>query len=211
MSRASNQARIEAVIGASGTGKGVWIKGRLKTENPSRLIIWDFMDEYGKFARPCTDLNKLTEAMRKAGGDGPLKARYLPQKSDEKGLRNEFMKLCDLVYGWESCSLIVEELSNVTTASWAPPSWRKMTTSGRHANIHIVGTTQNPAIIDKTFLSNCTLIHVTGLRVNLHRRAVAQSTDIPESDIASLVPLEYIEKDFMAGEIRRGNVKIPRS
>lgn len=208
---ADAEARIWGVIGASGTGKGLWTKQQLREINPPRLVVWDFKNEYTEAAgaRPAATLRAVWEAMRKAGADGPLRIRYVPRGSGEKALRREFEGLCELVYAWEDCVFVAEELANVTTPGWAPASWRKMTTSGRHARVHIIGATQTPALVDKSFLGNCTLIHCCALREFAHRQAVARSMDIDEQRIALLVRFQWLEKDFDSGEVRDGWVKVP--
>ena len=135
--------------------------------------------------------------------------RYAPRGSGEKALRREFEALCELVYAFERCVFVAEELANVTTPGWAPAAWRKMTTSGRHAEIHIMGATQTPALVDKSFLGNCTLIHCGPLREHLHREAVARSMDIDAGRIAALVKLQWLEKDFDSGHVTTGFVALP--
>lgn len=207
--RSSNQARIWAVLGASGTGKGLWIKQQLRTLKPKRLIVWDFMDEYGEFAPAYASLEAIRKAMIAAKG-GPFKARYVARGAGEKALRREFEVLCELVYAWGQCMFIAEELSNVTTPSWAPGAWRKMSTSGRHCGVHIIGTSQTPALVDKTFLANCTLVHISALRTNSHREYVAQNIDVDVDEIKALKPFEWIERDYDAGVLRKGHVTIPK-
>lgn len=200
------EARIWGVIGASGTGKGVWIKHQLAQLAPPRLVVWDFKNEYQEHAgkRLAPTLKAVHSAMVKAGADGPLAIRYAPRGAGEKALRREFEALCELVYAWEHCTFIAEELANVTTPGWAPAAWRKMTTSGRHAGIHIIGATQTPALVDKTFLGNCTLIHCGPLREHAHRVAVARAMDIDDGRLARLVKFQWIEKDFDAGQVSDG-------
>ena len=207
--RSSNKAKIWAVMGASGTGKGLWIKQQLRTLKPKRLIVWDFMDEYGEFAPVVSSLEDLRKAMIKAKG-GNLKARYVSRGTGEKSIRQEFEILCELVYAWGQCVFIAEELSNVTTPSWAPSAWRKMSTSGRHCGVHIIGTSQTPALVDKTFLSNCTLVHISALRTNSHREYVAQNIDVNVDEVKALKPFEWLERDYDSGELRKGNVTVPK-
>lgn len=198
-------ARIWGVVGASGTGKGVWIKTQLQQLAPRRLVVWDFKREYGKFAGdPLPTLAAVHRAMLKAGADGPARLAYCPVGSGEKATRREFEGFCELVYAWEHCTFVAEELANVTTPGWAPAAWRKMTTSGRHAGIHIIGATQTPALVDKTFLGNCTLIHAGPLREYAHRVAVARSMDIDEGRLAALVKFQWLEKDFDSGAVTTG-------
>lgn len=205
---ASNNAKIWAVIGASGTGKGLWIKQQLAALQPARLVCWDFKNEYGDYARPVETLDGIRRAMLTTGA-GPLRVRYLPRGAGEKNVRKEFEALCELVYAWGHCVFIAEELSNVTTPGWAPAAWRKMTTSGRHEAVHIIGATQNPALVDKTFLGNCTLVHVCALREYPHRQYVARSIDCPLQNVTDLQQFEYIERDYDTGELRAGRVSIP--
>ena len=204
----SNNAQIWAVIGASGTGKGVWAKGELKRLKPPRLVCWDFMNEYGEFAKEVATLEGIRAAMVKAG-TGPLRVRYVPRGAGEKALRKEFETLCELVYAWGDCVYIAEELANVTTPGWAPSAWRKMSTSGRHAKVHIIGFTQTPALVDKTFLGNATLVHVCALRESNHRRYVAQAIDCPVEDVTALQKFEFIERNYDTGELKKGRVKVP--
>lgn len=212
---AEAEAEIWGVMGASGSGKGLWIKAQMRERNPTRLVVWDFMNEYQEFtgekpkAKAASSLRQVRDAMKAAGADGPLKIRYSPKTATEKGVRAEFEMLCDLVYHWENCTFIAEELSNVTMPSWAPPSWRKMCTSGRHKRVHIVGTSQMPSLIDKAFLGNCTLIHCGPLRQYDHRAAVAKGMDIEEGRLAKLVNLQFIEKDFVRGVVTTDWVALP--
>lgn len=207
----SNSAAIWAVIGASGTGKGLWVKQQLAALQPARLVIWDFMDEYGDHARPSSTLDAIRRDMIRAGRSGPLRVRYTPRGTGEKAMRAEFEALCELVYAWGGCVFVAEELSNVTTPAWAPPAWRKMSTSGRHMGITLVGVTQNPALIDKTYLSNCTLVHVSGLRNNMHREYVAREIDCPVDRITALEPFQWIERDHLSRELRFGTVSVPKN
>lgn len=212
---ANLDAKIWGVVGASGTGKGVWIKNQLRALKPRRLVVWDFMREYGDFAKLLPTLGAVHKALVKAGDDGPARIAYCPVGSGEKALRKEFEGLCELVYAWEHCTFIAEELANVTTPGWAPASWRKMTTSGRHCGVHIVGATQTPALVDKTFFGNCTLVHAGPLREYSHRVAMGRCMEIEEGRLSALVKFQWLEKDFDTGQVSTGftypNGKKPRA
>src|SRR6218665_439484 len=190
---ADRDAEIWGVMAASGSGKGVWINAQLRALKPRRLVIWDFKNEYQEHtgekpgAKCDRTLAEVRAAMIAAGSTGPLRIRYRPRTFDDKGMRREFETLCSLVQAWESCTFLAEELSNVTMPGWAPPAWRMMSTGGRHEGIHIIGVSQNPASIDKQFLSNCTLIHVGQLHEHAHRQAVERSMDLMPGELANLV------------------------
>ncbi len=207
---ASNEARIWGVMAASGSGKGLWIKDFLKREKPPRLVIWDYKDEYGEHAKTLTgSLEVVRRAMLKAK-TGPLQIRFKCKPgTTTKQTQAEFEGLCRLVQAWQNCCFLAEELSNVTTPSWAPAAWREMSTGGRHEQVHIIGVAQNPALIDKTFLSNCTLIHVGPLREYRHRQAVARSLDVPVEKITDLVKFQWIERDHDTKELREGWIYPP--
>jgi hypothetical protein len=202
------ELQIWAVLGASGVGKGIWLKQQLKRLNPPRLVIWDFKKEYDGWGKLVTSLREVRAAMMKAG-EGPLRIRYVTQKSGRKDMQADFEALCDLVYAWQHCVFIAEELVNVTTPSWAPGSWLKMTTSGRHEGIHIIGVTQSPALVDKTFLGNATLVHACWLKQARHRKVVAADIDIDVAELDGLLKYQYIEKNTDTREVVRGVVYEP--
>lgn len=208
---ASNDAKIWGVLAASGSGKGLWIKQELRKLRPRRMVVWDYKDEYSEFAHTLThSLETVRRAMLKAGTRGGLVIRYKCKPgTNVKQTKAEFEALCRLVQAWGSCVFLAEELSNVTTPSWAPAAWREMTTGGRHELVHIIGVAQNPALIDKTFMSNCTLLHVGPLREHHHRQAVSRSMDVPIAEVTALVQFEYIERDFDKRTTRRGRVLPP--
>lgn len=207
---ATNEARIWGVMAASGSGKGLWVKDQLRRLKPARLVCWDPKDEYGEAApllvRTVADLRA---AMLKAPKGG-LRVRYRCRPgADDKQRMREFQGVCAMVQAWGACVFVAEELSQVTTAGWAPPAWRDMTTGGRHENVHIIGIAQNPALIDKTFLSNCTLVHVGPLREARHRQAVARSMDVPEERLTALVQFQWLERDHNTRELREGWTRPP--
>lgn len=211
------EARIIGVMAASGSGKGLWLKQWLREENPQRLVIWDFKNEYQEAAgeRPKAKCHNTLGDVRKAmiaAGTGPLRIRYAPRTiaGGDKGMRKEFEALCTLVQAWEHCVFLVEELSNVTQPGWAPPAWRMMTTGGRHEGITIIGVSQSPALIDKTFLSNCTLIHVGQLHEHAHRNAVEKSMDVMPGELADLVQFQYVQKHRQSGTFSAGTIVPPK-
>lgn len=207
---ASNEARIWGVMAASGTGKGLWINEFLSREKPARLVIWDYKKEYQEHApRLVENTDQLRAAMIKANA-GPLRIRFKCKAgTPQKTVMLEFEVVCRLVQTWGNCCFIAEELSNVTTPGWAPPAWREMTTGGRHERVHIIGVAQNPALIDKTFLSNCTMIHVGPLREFRHRQTVARSMDVDVQKLTDLEKFFYIEREHNTRELREGRVSLP--
>lgn len=203
----ANVAQIVAAIGASGSGKSAWIKQQLTRGKPGRLLIWDPQAEYGPFGETFTDRSRLLEAVAAAGARGRLQAIYQPGNnlSDYPG---RFDWLCRLAYAWERCSLVVDELGDVTRAGWSPDGWSLVTRKGRHKGLTIIGAAQRPAIIDKTFFGLATLIHCGRLNYAADVKTMADVLHVPGEDITALKPLEWIERNMQTGDTRRGTLSI---
>ncbi len=202
-----NKARIWAVMGQSGTGKGVWTKRELKRLKPTRILILDPQDEYGAFAEPVYTAGDMARAVVAGGAGKSFKVRYVfPKICSKAYFERVFDLACQLAYGARNCIFLVEELSNFTTAQHAPPLWKRMCNSGRHEGVHIIGCSQFPAQIDKSFLSNATLVHVGFLGEAPHRKAVAQKMDINPDLIRDLLDLHYIEWHREGRKLIRGEI-----
>lgn len=212
-----NKPKIEAYIGASGSGKGVSINRRLKELKPPRLLIWDPRNEYADHAKPVDKLAALVQLIRAAKG-GAFKARFVP--GGAASLADSFGLLCDVAFASGDLVLLAEELSDTTTASHAPASWRRVITQGRHQGLHVIGAAQRPALIDKTFLGNATYIRCFTLRYRDDRLAMSRALDVPETDVTALqtvenqvsgkTEIEFIERDFRAGLLQKGRIVLRR-
>lgn len=188
-----NKAQIWAVMGQSGTGKGLWIKSELRRLKPKRIIFLDPQDEYGAFA-PAVSAGDLARIVCAAGANAPFKVRYVfPKDCTKDHFEKIFNLACRLAYGAANCLFLVEELSNFTTASWAPPLWRRMCNSGRHEGVHVIGCSQFPAQVDKSFLSNATLVHCGWLGEEPHRKAIATKINVSTDVISDLPDLHFVE------------------
>lgn len=204
-----NKARIWAVMGQSGTGKGLWVKSELRRLKPSRLIILDPQDEYGALAVAVPSASALVKAVAAAGASGSYKVRYVfPKDCTQEHFAQIFDLACQLAYMSRNCCFLVEELSNFTTASYAPPLWRRMCNSGRHEGVHVIGCSQFPAQVDKSFLGNATLMHVGFLAKESHRKAVAECMDIDTSVVKALPDLHFVEWHREGRRLVRGEVSI---
>jgi hypothetical protein len=223
-----NKPRIEAYVGASGSGKGVSIEARLRELKPARLLIWDPRNEYQAHAHQVRSAAEFVRRLR-AAGDGPIKLRLMPEvpgsmdhKRAASYLHEVFGIFCGAAFASGNLVLLAEELSDVTTASYAPPAWRQCITQGRHQGLHVIGATQRPALIDKTFLGNATRIRCFTLRYQNDRQAMAQVLDVPLDDITKLQTVEtdtgvmqrvsigYLERDFREQWTKRDTIVMTR-
>jgi hypothetical protein len=154
----ANAAKIYAVIGASGTGKSSFIKGKL-LKRYKRLVIWSPLEETDQYAVFCAGVvvrGKLSELVAQV--KAKTKAIVFVPTGDDKEVKRQFDVFCRVVWEMEGSTVLVEELSRVTMPSWSPPAWRNLSTAGRHRGLTLIGVSQRPANIDKDFLGNCTEI-----------------------------------------------------
>jgi len=173
-----NKAKIHAVIGASGTGKSSYIKGELLVDY-SRLMIWSPLEKTDKYAGFCNGVlvrGKITELVKqiKAG----TKAIVFEPTGSDADVKRQFDLFCRCMWEMEGAHVLVEELSGVTMASWAPPAWKKLSTAGRHQGLTIIGTSQRPASIDKDFLGNCTEIRCYRVNYDNDAKVMADTLDL---------------------------------
>jgi hypothetical protein len=198
----TNRASVEAVIGATGSGKGVWIKSRI-TKADKRLAVWDYMREYSHLCDVTTDrIGVAIAAMRQ----GLFKVAFQPSY-DDKIRAKQFDMFCKAAVFAGDVLVVIEELSFVTTPSWAPPGWKMVTSIGRHRGLRVIGASQRPAQVDKAFWSNCTEVHCGFLLYEEDQKVMAKALQVPISDIQSLVELQYIHRNVRAKENKLGFVK----
>lgn len=184
----ANDAQIVAVIGASGMGKSSYIKGDL-LRSYDRLLIWSPLEETDKYAGFCKGVvirGKIT-ALITAVKANTKSIVYVPTGSSSD-VKKQFDDFCAVAWTMEGATVLVEELSQVTMASWSPPAWRKLSTAGRHKGMKLIGTAQRPASIDKDFLGNCTEIRC--YRVNYDNDAKVMSDSLNLKTIYERGPMD---------------------
>lgn len=179
-----------AILAASEMGKGVWLKQRLNDTQPERLLIWDTNDEYDRQARACGSFRELLTGMA-----APRYAlRFTSKARKDKELRQDFEDFCTIAYAAANSTIVVEELADVTSPSYAPPAWRKLNTRGRHhQGLILYWCSQSPAFVDKSSLGNATHMHVGYLGEPRHRQAAAAHMGCRAEDIDALKQFEYLE------------------
>lgn len=193
------------VLAASEMGKGVWLKQVLAKRKAPRLLIWDTNDEYEKVARAVGSLTDLVLAITSPR----FAVRYVPRSRKDKDLRAEFETFCLIAYSAAQSVIVVEELADVTSPSFAPPAWRKLNTRGRHhQGLTIYWCSQSPAFVDKASMGNATHLHVGYLGEPRHRQAAAAHMGCRAEDIDALKQFDYIEYVKATKERTHGKVKL---
>lgn len=203
-------------VGASGSGKGLSVKLDLQRLKPRRLLVWDARAEYAAHAEAAS-LPAIVSRVAAAGQAGAFRLRYVPGGQVKPA--DAFAVLCQLAMRSGGLVLLAEELSDVTSPSWAPPAWRQVTTQGRHRDLIVMGCAQRPAMIDKAFLGNCTRLRVGVLEEEPDRRAIARRLDVPQSVVNGLeavalpaggVRLGMLERDRYTRQVHRVTLTVDR-
>lgn len=219
----TNKPNLEAYIGSTGSGKGVSIKARLKELMAEGwpLIVWDPRDEYGEFARRANAVQVLDAVAAIKRGQQP-RVRYVHDGKTK--IEKAFAWVCEAAFRAGGCVFLAEELSDVTTASLAPPQWKRILTQGRHVGLYVIGAAQRPALIDKTFLGQCTYVRCFNLRYSEDRKAMAKAMDVEEARISALettddedegrpivrTHIKYLERDFRRKVLQEGDIHLQR-
>jgi hypothetical protein len=204
-----NKAQIWAVMGQSGTGKGLWIKSELRRLKPKRILFLDPQDEYGEFGPGVSTAKEMAAIILAAGKNKPFAVRYVfPKSCTADHFARIFDLACKLVYAAGDAAFLVEELSNFTKPSWGPPLWRRMCNSGRHEGVWVIGCSQYPAQVDKAFLSNATMVHCGWLGEAPHRKTVAIKMGVTPEFINKLPDLHFLEWHRADRSLHAGNVTI---
>lgn len=197
------KAHIEAVLGATGSGKSSYVKRLMERAKPSRLIVFDPDQEWGAFGTPVGRVSDVLDGFKAAHPDGACRVVFQPSPDPAVAVR-QFDAICRVAFAAERLTFIVDELKSVTTPSRSPVGWGMLTGRGRKRGIVIYGLSQRPASIDKDFLGNCNFVRTGRLTYDNDVKAVARALRVPEDDIASLPDLGWIRRDMATGEVTRG-------
>lgn len=197
-----------AAFGATATGKTAWVVQQLKKLKPKRLMVWDPKHD-DKLQGIGTGYTNWAEFVRACTAK-TFQARYL--MSHEHNQHEQFAAFCELAWREGNVVMFVDELAEVTKASHAPSGWRKIVNVGRsydqgRKSISVIGASQTPTEVDKSFLNNCDLIHTGRLGNVAAAKTFAQQWGIPVTEITNLPPLHWLEKRDISPEIVRGVLK----
>ncbi|KWF26607.1 hypothetical protein [Burkholderia pseudomultivorans] len=205
----ANNARIIAVIGASGNGKGVYVKERLRRWR-GPILVWSPLERTDDYAgviggKRVESVAELVAAIKR----GETRVVLVPG-GDAKAVKTTFDRFCRVAWELRGWCVVVEELSRVTMASWAPPAWKNLSTAGRHQGLEIIGTSQRPAQIDKDFLGNCSEIRCYGLVYPDDAKAMGGAMRIPPDELLDLPQFHYRHRDVRAKTNVSGVVTPPK-
>lgn len=169
-----NVADCIGAIGASGTGKGLFVTARVMPLLGRRLVlVWSPLEATDRYAQKfggalARSIPQLVERVRAK----PRAVVFVPD-AKPKTMAGQFDLFCRLAWHSPRCVALIEELSRVTTPGWAPQAWQNLSTAGRHQGLTVIATAQRPAQIDKDFLGNCTEVRAYRVNYDNDARALA--------------------------------------
>lgn len=180
------------VCGYSSSGKTWWMMQQIKSHK--RVLCWDMKNEYARDWDFVSIKSKaaLIDTLRRA------KVGRFAFHSINPG---EFEFFCKAAYAWGDCTVIAEELADVTTPAKAPLGWGMVLRRGRERRLIVYGVTQRPQESDKTIFGNAYRVHCHTLPLLSDQEYMAKRLGVPLEDVAGLDDYDYIERERK--EIRR--------
>jgi hypothetical protein len=141
---------------------------------------------------------------------GPRGSLVFVPSFDRTTAVRQFSFLCALAWTLASRAhpvrFVVDELSEFTTATEAPPEWRRLVKRGRKQGITILAAAQRPAEIDKTIWSNATLVRAGRLSFAADQAVIAAALDVEVDQVRTLGSLDYLQRDRNSGQLTRGHL-----
>ena len=200
----ANKPNLTAIIGTSGSGKSSGVKERLQSHQGAMMLIWSPLeetDDYAKFVRGQVFKGKRQlAAFARAAATGRGRYIYETEATEEQDMYAEFDLFCQIAYKSnpskkeKNVLVLAEELADVTRPGWSPRWWKKLSTQGRHQGLEIIGVSQRPAGLDKTFLSMCTEVRCYTLSTPAECKYMADTMHCTPEEINALPYYHYIHR-----------------
>jgi hypothetical protein len=208
--QARPKALAIAAFGARGTGKTAWVLQQIQAARPKRLLVWDFkhdppLDALGPGIVSLVQVRALAQRPK-------FSARFLVDHS--RDVHAQFDLFCRIAWDAGDLLMFVDELPEVTKANKAPPAWRRCVNVGRlyrdaqgqERSLSIIGAGQRPAECDKSFVSNCDVIHTGRLTYQDDAKAMAALIGCDAAQLTRLPDLHWVERragqvDFLQGKL----------
>lgn len=192
---------LHYVTGSMGSGKTTLVRNGVRSAR--RLLAWDGKGiDWGE-REGCTVLTSAHELRAVLFASAGRYSYRVPVS------RASFETFCQLAWIWARARcpsvLVVDEIADVTTVGKAPPMWGEIARKGRAFGLDTWVTTQRPQECDKTAQGNAMQFHC-GLMADaddqgyVARRLLGGA---PVAEVASLAPLEFLERDVRTRTLGR--------
>ncbi len=203
-----HKANVRAYFGRTGMGKTTKLLNDIAELKPTRLMVWDFKHEFDLDSTDSCDklVSHLTSVY-----DKPFSKAFRPNQASQKHRLMQFGVFCDTAYevakhgGPLMC--VVEEIQMVSEPGYAIPEWEKLVSTGRQHGLIIMGTSQRPTGVDKTFLSNAS--HITSFGLTYEEDANRIAKTLPGVTAKELVELQPYQYFFFGDGMQKAELKGP--
>jgi len=182
--------QIVLVTGSPGAGKTVYTMRAVA--NAARLIVWDSHLEWSaKGCQAHADIAALVAVCRtRAAAHLAFTGRVTPQN---------FEAFCRIALLWgrlAPCTVVVEELADVTNPGKAPPAWGDLLRWARKLGINVYAITQRPSESDKTVVGLAHTIICHAMARHADQLYMAKELGLEHRAVASLdrTKLERIDR-----------------
>ncbi len=198
---------LEYVIGRSRCGKTTYLQQRVA--NHDRVLVWDIEGQWAmlpgyKEIAGKTSKKKNAEALIDALVNAGEKAKIAYQP----GSAAEFETFCQcaMVWGFDApCSIVAEELADVSNQGKAPDSWGVLVRRSMKYDVNVYGISQRPQESDKTILGNAKVVTVFAPNTDADRDYLVKKLGIAAEKIPT-ESLKYVNR-FNDGRMTSGTLK----
>lgn len=150
-----------------------------------RVLVWDMKNQYpGEFGFERVRPGDLMERMKQ--GDGRLSVCSHDPR--------HFEHVCMLAYWWGRCTMVAEELADVTRPGKAPLSWGVLLRRGAFRQVEVFAVSQRPTECDTTIFGSRSYTASFFMPRREDREKMAKELDIDRARLDVLKPLEYVER-----------------
>jgi hypothetical protein len=195
--------RLVILGGASRSGKTAY--ARKLAGNASPAFCFDIEDQWGKlpgWTRHTAAAAWAAAVLANKGGRHAL----VPSGK----LADLFAYFCAVVFAFADrhgrCTVIAEELADVTTPGKAPAKWGALLRRGLKRGVTIYAISQRWAEADKTALGNASEFVIFRQSSADDVKYLARKTRVPAAEIDQLKPLEYVKYDAMTQTHKAGKL-----
>jgi hypothetical protein len=208
----TDDGRLIVLAGKSRSGKTAYAARAVKRD--PRVLAWDPHDQWGRLPgwQRFTSISEFNQATLTRGR---ARLAYVVGADDIK-LRFEQFCATALQFGevFGRCSVIGEELADVSSAGKAPGAWGALVRGALKRSMDLYPISQRWAEADKTALNNASEV-VCFSMMPMDVKYMAARTGIPVDDLASLGKIEtarkvicpYVRIEIATGRIERGQLE----
>lgn len=193
----TDDGRLFVVSGASRSGKTWWTTKQILRKR--RVIVYDAEDQFSRL-KGFVRITSHKELLKAVQAKGAKKIAFVPSGDVKKAF--DFWAGC--AFFWVrykgAAEVVAEELADVSTPAKAPANWGSLIRRGLKRGANIYAISQRWSEADKTTVGNATdfiCFRANGDDVDY----LARKTRVDKGVLDALLPLQYIKKDQLTGEV----------